>query len=222
MVKVDEQEVARLVETWENTDSKELAKLFADFLYRIEVGQKGDSSRYFSKNDVDLFKGITLEAIDPYPYTLLYRNLEDYLKTRKEIRFPFQLNQTIINGKHFFEMIRSYYKMLLAELYENLIGLNSTAKEIIETIDTYEGRNRTGDKYARMLFDCALLFYIDKFFIQFISSHLIITYHFKRMLPLFVWSAEREQLFLFLFSNNASNSNKRVEYGSIFINNSLK
>lgn len=54
--------------------------------------------------------------------------------------------------------------MLLAELYENLIGLNSTAKEIIETIDTYEGRNRTGDrKYVRMLFDCALLFYIDKF-----------------------------------------------------------
>lgn len=40
-VKVDEQEVARLVETWENTDSKELAKLFADFLYRIrEVGQR--------------------------------------------------------------------------------------------------------------------------------------------------------------------------------------
>ena len=161
-VKVDEQEVARLVETWENTDSKELAKLFADFLYRIRGWSKGDSSRYFSKNDVGLFKGITLEAIDPYPYTLLYRNLEDYLKTRKEIRFPFQLDQTIINGKHFFEMI-SYYKMLLAELYENLIGLNSTAKEIIETIDTYEGRNRTGDKYVRMLFDCALLFYIDKF-----------------------------------------------------------
>jgi len=163
---VSETEVAKLVESWENIESKELAKLFSEFLYRVRGWIKGDSSRYFTKKDTDLFKGITLESIDAYPYTLIYRNLEDYIKIRNivssEIQFPFQLDQTIINGKHFFEMI-GHYKKLYDELFKNITNLSPLAKKIIDTINSYPGRNRTGDKYVRMLFDCALLYYIDKF-----------------------------------------------------------
>ena len=36
-------------------------------------------------------------------------------------------------------------------------------KKITEVLETYEGRNRTGDSYVRTLFDCALIYYIDKF-----------------------------------------------------------
>ncbi len=163
---VDEQAVKTLVADWEKMDSKKLATLFADYLYRVRGWSKGNSSRYFAKKDTDMFKGITLETIQTYPYTMLYRNVEEYLNIKgvvsTEISFPFQLDQTIINGKHFFEMIR-HYKNLHETMYSNLGTLNEMAKKIIKTLDTYDGRNRTGDKYVRMLFDCALLFYIDKF-----------------------------------------------------------
>jgi hypothetical protein len=40
---------------------------------------------------------------------------------------------------------------------------NSLAKDILQTVDNYTGKDRTGDKYVRNLFDCALIYYIDKF-----------------------------------------------------------
>jgi len=179
---INEDEVKKLVVTWENTDSKELAKLFSEFLYRVRGWSKGDSSKYFSKKDTDLFKGITLDSIDSYPYTLIYRDMEEYMKIKgvlnTDASFPFQLDQTIINGKHFFEMI-DYYKSLYDNVYKNLDGLGNTAQDIIKTLGIYGGRNRTGDKYVRMLFDCALLFYIDKFGMKDIS---------KAIEKIFIWA----------------------------------
>lgn len=163
---VDEDEVTDIVEIWENMDSKELANLFAEFLFRVKGWSKGISSRYFTKKDTDLFKGITLETISPYPYTLIYRYIDDYIQSSHiqtgQLKFPFQLDQTIINGKYFFEMI-SHYKKLYDNLNNKRDTLEPLAKKIIQVLDTYEGKNRTGDKYVRMLFNCALLFYIDKF-----------------------------------------------------------
>ena len=48
--------------------------------------------------------------------------------------------------------------------------LSQNAQTIFNTINTYEGRNRTGDGYVRTIFDCALLYYIDKFGIREISQ----------------------------------------------------
>lgn len=179
---ISEDEVKKLVAVWENTDSKELAKLFSEFLYRVRGWSKGDSSKYFSKKDADLFKGITLDSIDLYPYTLIYRNMEEYLKIRgvmnADSSFPFQLDQTIINGKHFFEMI-GFYKNLHDNVYKNLDGLGKAAQDIIKILGEYDGRNRTGDKYVRMLFDCALLFYIDKFGMKDVS---------KAIEKIFIWA----------------------------------
>lgn len=179
---INEDEVKKLVSTWENTDSKELAKLFSEFLYRVRGWSKGDSSKYFSKKDTVLFKGITLDSIDLYPYTLIYRNMEEYLKIRSvmnaDTSFPFQLDQTIINGKHFFEMI-GFYKNLYDNVYLYLDGLDKAAQDIIKKLGEYDGRNRTGDKYVRMLFDCALLFYIDKFGMKDVS---------KAIEKIFIWA----------------------------------
>lgn len=179
---INEDEVKKLVSTWENTDSKELAKLFSEFLYRVRGWSKGDSSKYFSKKDTVLFKGITLDSIDLYPYTLIYRNMEEYLKIRgvmnADTSFPFQLDQTIINGKHFFEMI-GFYKNLYDNVYLYLDGLDKAAQDIIKKLGEYDGRNRTGDKYVRMLFDCALLFYIDKFGMKDVS---------KAIEQIFIWA----------------------------------
>ena len=35
--------------------------------------------------------------------------------------------------------------------------------KIIHAVNNYEGRHRIGDTYVRILFDCTLLFYIDRF-----------------------------------------------------------
>lgn len=164
-----------IVETWEGMQTESLAQLFAEYLYRIKGWAKGNSSRYFSKDDVDLFKGINLEKIDNFPYTESIRIAHFYVDRynssyERSIDFqtsdyPFQINQTIINGRRFFEMITHYknvFDSIIVQIKENN-QLSDKAKEIFETIDSYNSRHRTGDVYVRNLFNCALIFYVDKF-----------------------------------------------------------
>ena len=163
---VSAEEKEKLVDTWEEMDTKELSTLFADFMYRVRGWSKGNSSRYFTKKDTNLFKGFNLSRIDNFPYVNIYRIVEKQLavakKSGEDLKFPFQLDQTIINGKHFFEMI-SHYKKTFDEFEKNIPNLSDNARQIITTINNYHGKSRTGDKYVRMLFNSALLYYIDKF-----------------------------------------------------------
>ena len=73
------------------------------------------------------------------------------------MKFPFQLDQPMVNGKRFFEFI-VHYKLKIAEIKQGFKN-----NEIIRLLNNYAGRSRTGDKFVRTLFDCCLLFYIDKF-----------------------------------------------------------
>lgn len=155
-------EKTTIVEEWEKMDTDQLSELFADFLFRVRLWSKGDSSRYFTKKDIGLFKGINFQRIDEYPYMLLFKYLTNYVNEGGDRKFPFQLDQVIINGEYFFKMI-SYYKQLHDKVIVEKEGLNGKTSEIVGVIDNYEGMNRTGDKYVRMLFNCALLFYCDKF-----------------------------------------------------------
>jgi uncharacterized protein with ParB-like and HNH nuclease domain len=162
----EKNEVASLVTTWENMGTKELSNLFADFLFRVKGWSKGNSSRYFSKKDTALFKGINLSKIDNFPYIQIFRLIDNHLKEKSQINenisFPFQLDQVIINGKYFFEMV-THYKKVYEQMTKQDTSLSNEAQIIIETLNSYEGKNRTGDKYVRMLFDCSLLYYTDKF-----------------------------------------------------------
>ena len=81
------------------------------------------------------------------------------------MKFPFHLDQTIINGRRFFEMI-AHYQGKIEQIEKNnspKLELEGYASQILETINSYEARNRTGDRYVRNLFDCLLITYIDKF-----------------------------------------------------------
>ena len=161
---ISEKEVAALVDTWEEMDIKDLSALFADFLYRVRGWSKGNSSRHFTKKDTPLFKGINL-PIANFPYTQIYRMVDKHLHqgaNGNNNQFPFQLDQTIINGEYFFKMI-THYKAMHYRFKTIIETLSAEAQEVIATINSYEGRNRIGDKYVRMLFDCAVLFYVDKF-----------------------------------------------------------
>lgn len=182
----DETEADKIksVSHWEAMDAKELATLFENYLFRIRNWSKGHSARYFTKNEVAVFKGISFNNIDNYPYMQLYRighfHTEkynaDYQRNidLQQAAFPFQIDQVIINGKRFFQMV-AHYKVMIdkinlneksetnLETQSSQLKQNTIYKNIVSTLSTYEGRNRTGDGYVRTLFDCAMIHYLDKF-----------------------------------------------------------
>lgn len=169
------------VARWENSDTQELATLFSQYLYRIRNWSKGVSARYFSKDDSDLFKGVNIDTVASYPYVEQLRiahHFVDHYNAQyerqidsREMGFPFHLDQIIINGRRFFELI-SHYQSKVARISAEswnghelvgAAGLDGYAKEIMDVLNSYPARTRTGDCYVRAMFDCLLIYYIDKF-----------------------------------------------------------
>jgi uncharacterized protein with ParB-like and HNH nuclease domain len=161
-----EEERKQVVLKWEEMDTEKLSKLFSQYLYRIRNWSKGTSARYFTKDDVNVFKGMSPEINEDYPFTKIYRiahyYTEDYNRSlhrhimQNDFMFPFQIDQTIINGKRFFEMI-AYYDGLIKKIKQN------NQFDAIQIMKNSPGQYRTGDKYVRNLFYCGLIYYIDKF-----------------------------------------------------------
>lgn len=168
------------VSKWENSETAKLSTLFAQYLYRIRNWTKGESARYFAKEDTDLFKGVNIETISSYPYIEHLRLAHHFVDhynggyERKfdghKLAFPFYLDQIIINGRRFFEMTDHYLgevdsivrtDTLLKRI--SSVSRNKFSEKIFEAITSYDGRNRTGDRYVRVMFDCLLIYYIDKF-----------------------------------------------------------
>lgn len=182
MTDVDEKEKSNIVHSWEKIESNELSSLFANYLFRIRNWSKGRSARFFTKKEVDTFKGLNLSKKERYSYSKMYAIVNHYVDNyniqyhRKideyQMDFPFQLDQAIINGKRFFEMV-GYYQQAL----NNVETINEN--EIIKLINEYDSRVRTGDKYVRNLFDCALMYYVDKF--GMVEIH-------KAIEKLFIWA----------------------------------
>lgn len=193
----DEQLKATAVARWENTSSGRLATLFANYLYRIRGWSKGRSAKHFSKDDVDLFKGVNLDAGLRYPYAEHLRIVHLFVNTYNDqlappgdphaMEFPFRLDQVIINGRRFFEMTTHYQDRVWASFGDMAImrqmaadkQLSDFACRIVKTVDTYPGRGRKGDGYARIIFDCLLICYIDKFGLVEIS---------RAVEKIFIWS----------------------------------
>lgn len=177
----DEALMAATVARWENSDTKELATLFSQYLYRIRNWSKGVSARYFSKGDADLFKGVNIDTVASYPYVEQLRIAHHFVDhyngqyerkiDSRELGFPFHLDQIIINGRRFFELI-SHYQSVVARINgeawdsHKLLGaqgLDGYAQKIMAVLNTYPARTRPGDCYVRSMFDCLLIYYIDKF-----------------------------------------------------------
>ncbi|MCG0996414.1 MULTISPECIES: DUF262 domain-containing protein [Acetobacter] len=173
---------AEAVDHWERLPSNELAHLFAFYLYRVRQWAEGKSARYFGKEDVDIFKGVNLERVGQFPYVkslrIAHHFVDDYNNQYQRkidgqrMVFPFHLDQMIINGRRFFEMAEHYQKLVAAIAVEESASklamlhdeaLTTTAVNILSTLNIYKNRHRTGDRYVRAMFDCALIFYIDKF-----------------------------------------------------------
>ncbi|HBQ5823556.1 TPA: DUF262 domain-containing protein [Klebsiella pneumoniae subsp. pneumoniae] len=184
---------AASVAHWEGLHSDDLANLFASYLYRVRQWSQGNSARFFGKDEVGLFKGINIDQIAQFPYVeslrMAHHFVDDYNNQyqRKvdgqKMRFPFHLDQMIINGRRFFEMAEHYQHQVSAiisceyaishtqqPLVIQGVELGEMATHILKTLNSYRNRYRTGDQYIRTMFDCALIFYIDKFGGQSLSA----------------------------------------------------
>ncbi|WP_155759978.1 DUF262 domain-containing protein [Vibrio natriegens] len=176
---------AKSVSHWESLQSKQLANLFANYLFRIRNWAQGKPAQYFGKSQVGLFKGVNLEEVGLYPYVeplrISHHFVDDYNGQyqrqidHQKMSFPFHLDQMIINGRRFFEMT-SHYQRTISAIIESehkgddnqpifILGheLEPLASSILRTLNSYSSRTRTGDGYVRTLFDCGVIFYLDKF-----------------------------------------------------------
>lgn len=159
---VPEAAIHLLIADWEKIPSNELSTLFAAYLYRVRGWIKGHSSREYTKEDVGLFKGIPLQKAQQYPYGEIYQIADNYVREDIGRSFPFQLDQPILNGRYFFQMV-SYYRDLCRNVVGSSFVCSDQARTIMDKINSYEGRWRKGDQHVRMLFDCGLLYYMDRF-----------------------------------------------------------
>ena len=191
---------AQSVAGWESLRSKTLKKLFADYLYRIRRWAKGERALYFGKEQVDVFKGINLYEDNDFPYTTSLKIAHHYTdefngQYQRKVdgqhqKYPFGLDQPIVNGRRFFEMISHYQQqieMLISDEHgqsETFLGveLSDNARKILQTLNSsefYKNKRRTGDVYTRELFDCALVFFWDKFGVADLS---------RAIEKLFIWA----------------------------------
>lgn len=176
------------VRHWESLESEQLARLFANYLFRIRNWAQGKSAQYFSKTQVGLFKGVNLDQVGHFPYVeplrISHHFVDDYNGQyqrhidHQHMHFPFHLDQMIINGRRFFEMTSHYQQKITEIVSDERSGkshysnksihilddkLEPLACRILHTLNSYRSRTRTGDGYIRTLFDCAVIFYLDKF-----------------------------------------------------------
>ncbi|WP_282073954.1 DUF262 domain-containing protein [Polaribacter atrinae] len=192
-----------IIATWETADeNKKLAPLFAENLYRVKAWCKYRNGRYFGKNDNYLFKGIKASNKETYPFAKAYTMNHFYTEQynthphraldNRYLDFPFQLDQPIINGQRFFDMVKHYSKIMehieATENQESLINgdvyfvpkdINSNFYRILYVLASYDKRHRQGDRYVRNLFNNALLYYLDKFGTAMLEENII---------KLFIWA----------------------------------
>jgi hypothetical protein len=187
--KTTESNKINIVSQWENASTVDLANLFGNYLFRIRNWSKGYSARFFTKNEVEVFKGFNPQTSQE-PHTQLFKIGHFYIDEynneyhrnidNNKVDYPFQIDQTIINGKRFFELV-NYYLDKIEEVKK--IHLLSEEEElwveILKTINSYEGMHRTGDQYVKNLFECTILYFTDKFGIQYLP---------KAIEKLFIWA----------------------------------
>lgn len=177
---------AQAVQQWEQRKEKDVHRIFSHLLYPIRQWMKGEKAFTFGKEQVEGFKGLSLHQEDRFPlsqsYRILHIMVDEYNCDRfrrvdnLNLAYPFQITQTMINGRRFFEWFTHYESKALGLLdpdgtdawvtpllkteMSNKIWrvINGNSKDYI-----YSGRTRTGDGYVRKILNAFLLAYYDRF-----------------------------------------------------------
>jgi len=172
MKAIEMQETEKIVKTWEDLDQPKLSKLFSDYLYRIKEWSKGNHAFNLDEHNIHLFKGIT--KTDNFPYAQFFKGAHAYADAvnNSGMTFvsgirnlkPFQLDAPIIAGKPFFDYAKHYYD-ILEDIKNNdkYQGYFINDNMIVHTLNLNHNKNGVGNRIARLLFDTAILLYIDRF-----------------------------------------------------------
>jgi hypothetical protein len=169
---LDLTETERIVKSWEDLDQKILSSLFNDYLYRIREWTKGNKAWELTEHNIQKFKGIM--RLDNYPYAQFYRGAFAYTDTVNQSAMPFvsgirnlksfQLDAPIIAGKPFFYYAKHYFE-ILRDIQNNdkYEGYYMNDNKIVNTLDLLKYKNGVGNRITRLLFDTAVLLYVDRF-----------------------------------------------------------
>ncbi len=171
MADIDDQKTEQIVNEWERIPQHRLALFFGDYLYRIKEWINGNWANKLSEHNIYKFKGITKTARTPYAQ--FYKSAFSYAELINTSSMPFvsgtrevnafQLNTPIIAGKPFFDYTKHYYN-ILKDIQDNsqYEGFYIKGDEIVKTLDKYYNKG-VGNRITRLLFDTALLLYVDRF-----------------------------------------------------------
>lgn len=171
MVDIDETKTEQIVKDWEKVPQHDLAVFFGDYLYRIKEWINGNWAYKLNEHNIYKFKGITKTARTPYAQ--FYKSAFSYADFINSSAMPFvsgtrevnafQLNTPIIAGKPFFDYTKHYYS-ILKDIQDNsqYEGFYIKGNEIVKTLDRYFSKG-VGNRITRLLFDTALLLYVDRF-----------------------------------------------------------
>lgn len=180
---VEIEKQTQVVQKWEEYSSNALANVFSEYLYRIKGWAGRRSSRQFTKQHIGMFKGINISKTEQYPYVknlqIAHRFVDNYNKNyernidSQEFIYPFQLDSIMINGRRFFEYVQHYknivndfkqkYNVSYREMDSVAKELNTPTFKLFRLVYSNEKSHREGEKYIKALFECLLIYYIDKF-----------------------------------------------------------
>ena len=171
MTDIKAEEVEQIVAQWEAIPQHKLAEFFGQYIYRIKEWINGQKAEVLNEHNIYKFKGINRTARTPYAQ--FYKSAYSYAQMINNSAMPFvsgtreinafQLNTPIIAGKPFFEYTQHYYR-ILHDVRDNskYEGFYIKDNEIVKTLDRFFSSG-TGNSIARLLFDTALLLYVDRF-----------------------------------------------------------
>ncbi len=188
-----------IIDQWERYSTHKLHELFSEYLFRIKGWSNSKSSRYFKKEHIESFKGISIDKIEEYPYVkglqITHHLVDNYNANmerkidKQKMNFPFQIDQLMINGRRFFEYI-SYYLGINERFEKKYLKPKGTLDSDctrVELLVQYVYQNkysyRDGESYLKDLFECVTIFYIDKFgdaeFDAFIEKAFVWSYYLR-------------------------------------------
>lgn len=157
----DEHLKVKIINQWEDRNQDILNDLFKSYLYPLTQWYKGKNGLGYSSSKIDVFKGI--KASNVYNYAIYHKasNLfveqfnangnSEILSSRALNQF--QLTQPLMAGKRFFHYALHYGKQL--EQIQKIINRDLNDEQIPS--------RRSGDLYIKQLYECALLFFADRF-----------------------------------------------------------
>ncbi|WP_159449682.1 DUF262 domain-containing protein [Demequina sp. NBRC 110057] len=173
-----------MVRMWEEIPPESIDELFSDYLFKIKQwsNNKAVPSTGFGDEHIDLFKGIreaeARNAKNNWAMPFLYaKNYTDDFGNENAtlirygamapMKYPFQIDQPVINGESFFLMVRHYWELGLKCGLFREDDASKDAEIFADAKPTLDAlapaQRKATHRLVRNLFDALLLHYVDRF-----------------------------------------------------------